>query len=946
VTLAGGVRLGPYEILAPLGAGGMGEVYRARDTRLDRVVALKILPPAAAADGERLRRFEHEARAVAALNHPNICALHDVGCETPVPAAAASGAPTPPPAEVHFLVMEYLEGETLAERLRQRKGGGEPSPFPLDVALECGAQIADALARAHRQGIIHRDLKPANIMLLKTGARPGARHVKLLDFGLARLKAPAAAADAGSSDVATLTAATRPGTVFGTVPYMAPEQIEGRQADARTDLFAFGCVLFEMLTARRAFEGSSDSSVMSAILSHDPPPLSALQPLTPPALDRLVRRCLAKDPDARWQHASDVAEELRGISQDSASRPLAQATPSSRRPHWALASAATLLLLVAAAAAWYIAGRQAPRTNGPARFEVQMPGAVVFTCRATSCVAIAADGTGMVYQGSDGTRQQLYWADLAQSVGWPLQGTEGAENPFLSPDGRWLGFLRGSRLFKLPLQFGRVPDGSQATALTGEIGTVRGAAWGPDGTILFAVGTGELMRLPPGGGDAVPLTRPQREQNEMSHRWPSFLPGGRAALFTVWHASGRSDRSAIAVVSLDDGRWTRIIDDGGTFSRYLLSGHIVYGRRGSILAVPFDLRTLRVSGNPAAVANDVIVAAGTAGNYVYDVANDGTLAYARDSSPPDPPSRTVAWITRQGESEPLSPDRRFYDQARTAMSPDGRRLAIGINGDEYTDLWVYDLIDRRWQQVTTGSDCRYPVWSPDGRRLVFTSNRDGALNLYLTAVDEGRRAERLTESFSWQVPQSWSPDGRFVAFTQQETAARRNAHYNTWILPLDGDRKPWIWVAEGLQISQPAFSPDGRWVAYQSLESQQWEVWVRPFPGPGEKLRVSGKDGGYAPVWSPDGREILYIVRGGDTRVMGRRVEVGSGLRLGTTGVRFAIPFALPFAFDVYSRTFSLADGGRRLVTVQMETTSAPDVRALTVVPKWPEEIKAKLAAK
>jgi len=575
-----------------------------------------------------------------------------------------------------------------------------------------------------------------------------------------------------------------------------------------------------------------------------------------------------------------------------------------------------------------------------------MPGAVTFTCRGTSCLAVTADGTGVVYQWSDGSRQQLYWADLTQSAGWALPGTEGAENPFLSPDGRWLGFLREARLFKLPLQSGRVPDGSPATALTGTIGSVRGVAWGPDGTILFSINGSGLWRLPPGGGEAIPLTRPQRERDEMTHRWPSFLPGGRTALFTVWHASGRSDRSAIAVVSLDDGRWTRIIDEGGTFPRYLRSGHIVYGRRGSVLAVPFDLRTLKVSGNPVPVANDVIVGAATAGNYVYDVANDGTLAYARDLSPPEAPSRTVAWITRQGESEPLSPDRRFYDQARPAMSPDSRRLAIGIVGDEYTDLWVYDLVDRRWQQVTAGSDCRFPVWSPDGRRLVFTSNRDGALNLYASSADGDRRMERLTESFNWQIPYSWSPDGRFIAYTQQEFAARANANYNTWILPLNGDRKPWLWVAEGLQITQPAFSPDGRWLAYQSLESQQWEVWARPFPGPGEKQRVSGKDGGYAPDWSPDGREILYIVQRGDTRVMSRRVQAGSTLRMGETAVGFALPFALPAVVDVQSRTFSLADGGRRLVTVQMETTSATDIHALTVVPNWPEEVKAKLSAK
>ncbi len=921
MPLSAGARLGPYEILSAIGAGGMGEVYKARDTRLDRTVAIKVLSAGVASDPDRRRRFEQEARATSALNHPHICVLYDIGSDDP---SAGSGQ------AVDYLVMEHLDGQTLAHRLRK-------GPMPLDQVLVLGEQISDALAAAHRAGIVHRDLKPANIMLTKSGgARPSSPQAKLLDFGLAKLRPQPSASGAGASALSTQEPATTPGAVMGTVPYMAPEQLEGKETDTRTDLFAFGCVLYEMLTGRRAFHGETEASVISAIMSSEPPRVSTLQPLTPPALERLVARCLAKGPDDRWQHAADVAEELRGISQDSVV-PTSAHTPVRARRAWMAGAAAVVLLFGAIAWVGWHTGRPAPV---PARANVALPAGTVFPYGSPSMLAFAPDGSGVVYCAKGRTGTRLYWHGADAPDARAIPGTEAANTPFFSPDGRHLGFVQGARLVKLALQSGRVIEGSPTETLA-DVGWVRGASWGDTGTILYTPAPqGGLWRVSGNGGNAREVTRPDPARNEMSHRWPSFLPGGRAALFTILHPSGRMDRSAIAILSLDSGRWTRIID-GGSYAQYLPTGHIVYARNGALLGVRFDLKTLATSGSPTPVLNSVDMSSLPSGVASFAVSASGALVYAPWIDVPV--KHSLVALGRDGQVEPVTPDQRPYSSILD-LSSDGQKLAVSIFAEGYTNLWTYHLGDRRWQQLTfADADGSCPVWSPEGDRVAFASNRDGAYNLYAIRGDGEGSTERLTRSPNMQFPNSWSPDGRFLAYEEQD--ATRG--WDSWILPLDGDRKPRLWDAEGKNVTLPAFSPDGRWLAYQSTETGRFEVYVRPFPGPGEKQRVSGRDGGLAPVWSRDGREILYLASGADDhRILAVDVVPGPTLRFANPHVAFALPFPPVEILSYQRRVFAIAPDGRRLFVVRPDPQEEPEIRSLTLIRNWAEEVKAKLAAK
>jgi len=895
MPLSTGARLGPYEILAAIGAGGMGEVYKARDTRLGRTVAIKVLPEGAASDPERRHRFEQEARAASALSHPHICVLHDIGSQD----------------GVDFLVMEHLEGQTLAHHLRK----GSP---PLTQVLELGAQIADALATAHRCGILHRDLKPANIMLTKAGA-------KLLDFGLAKLRPQPAAAGVGLSALSTQAPATMPGAVMGTVPYMAPEQLEGKETDARTDLFAFGCVLYEMLTARRAFGGNTEASVISAIMTGEPAPLSALEPLTPPALDRLVRRCLKKDPDDRWQHAADVAEELRGISQDALAPTTMRGVRHRKWPHGMFAAVAVAAVLVVAALAWIITARVWPPSEGPARFALAMPAGMEVISVGRS--VMAADGRGVVYGGRDG-RVRLYWHDLGGLESWPLAGTEDAHTPVLSPDSRWLAFFRSGKIFKLPVMAGRVLEGSYPVEVATFAQNERGAAWGPDNTIIVGATPGGLWSVSLENGSVRQLTAPDRSQGEWDHRWPSFLPGGQQVLFTILHVSDRVEQSCLAVLSLTDGRVTKILR-GGSYARYLPSGHLAFAGRGALLAIPFDLKTLKATGSPLPVLADVYVRA-ESWSAAYDVTTDGTLVYAPWKE--EPPSNALVWVTRDGALEPAVPDRQAYVDGWASLSPDGRRVAVGIAGSQYTNIWTYDIRDRRWQQVRADADCRWPVWSPSSNRLVFSSNRDGPFELYVVASDGEGPWTRLTRSSGLKFASSWSPDGRFVTYADQSSGG--------WVgfsVEVDGQTSPQSLPDDALVA---AFSPDGRWLTYQHAGG----VWARSLPGRGPKQMVSGSSGGFDPVWSADGREIFYVEHLPDARIMSRQVESLAPLRLGPPRVAFALPFAPGSGRSWQPRSFSLTPDGRRVLVIQTDAR-APLLHTLFVVRNWFEEVKAKMAA-
>ena len=474
-----------------------------------------------------------------------------------------------------------------------------------------------------------------------------------------------------------------------------------------------------------------------------------------------------------------------------------------------IAAVAAALLLAAAAVAWVAVGRFPWRSPGPAHFALRMPGTTVLDVSVSSDLAVAADGSGVVYRGASGGGSQLYWHDLHGPGSWALAGTEGGMTPFLSPDSRWLGFFRDGKLLTLPLQAGRVIEGSPVKELAAtEI--VRGATWSDDGTIVYGMLAGGLWRVTAAGGQARRLTEPDRSK-ESDHRWPSFLPGGRDVLFTVQHASVRQDRAVIAVLSLETGRWTKILD-GGVYGRYLPSGHLVFGRGGTLLAVPYDLKTLKVTGSPVPVLSDVSYRV-AANGFGFDVANDGTLVYANVTA--ELPSNAMVWVTRDGDVEPALPDRRAYDTINFALSPDGQRLATTIYSDPYTNIWIWDLRDRRWQQLSVEADCYTPVWSPTGDRLAFSSNRDGALNLYVMAANGESPPVRVGTSRALQRPRSWSPDGRFLAYEAQTPGTS----FETHILQVDGRANPWRWGPEEPEVSEPAFSPDGRWLAYQSRES-------------------------------------------------------------------------------------------------------------------------------
>jgi serine/threonine-protein kinase len=462
---------------------------------------------------------------------------------------------------------------------------------------------------------------------------------------------------------------------------------------------------------------------------------------------------------------------------------------------------------------------------------------------------------------------------------------------------------------------------------------LRGASWASDGTIVYGTLDGGLARVAAGGGQPQRLTEPDRSKSEGSHRWPTFLPGQRHVLFTVQHASLRNERGAIAVLSLQTGRWTTVFD-GGVYGRYLPSGHLVFERNGTVLAVPFDVKTLKAAGSPVPVLNDVWYWS-TSGNAGFDVSAGGTLVYANETS--EPPGNALVWVGREGQVEPIAPDRRAYQTNTAVLSPDGRRVAVTISGGRYDTIWVYDLRDRRWQELGVEADCYSPIWSPSGDRLAFNSNREGMLNLFvMTANGEGRPV-RLAASSRVQIPYSWSRDGLFLAYLEQGNVME------TYILPLDGGAKPWRWLPEGVMVTSPAFSPDGRWLAYQSLESGTWEVWVRPFPGPGAKHRVSGSDGGFAPAWSSDGGEIFYLERLGATRIMSRRVESTSPWRLAEPHVAFALSFALADAGAFQPRAYAVEPGGRRVFVVQPDERAPKDITVLHVVTNWAEEVKAKL---
>ena len=754
MTLTSGARLGPYEIVEAIGAGGMGEVDRATDTRLDRTVAIKVLNPTFADDPQFHDRFDREARTISRLTHPHICTLYDIGQH--------EGSA--------YLVLEFLEGETLAARLERSKD----RPLPLPEALSVAMQVADALATAHRAGIVHRDLKPGNVMLTKAGA-------KLLDFGLAK-HGPLSGPPQGGPSVQEkgvrgvrlqpdLTAAptltsplTMQGSIVGTLLYMAPEVLQGNEADARSDLFAFGVILYEMLAGRKAFSGKTQVGVMAAILEHDPPSLVSLQPSTPRALDRLVKTCLDKDPDQRWQSARDVQRELEWIA-ESLSELVAPGTPHPAPTAWWVA-ASVLLTIVAVAATWAVLRSMPQPSPQPVRFAIVPPPAQPLGILGNDRdIAISPDGRNIVYRiGTAGATpgSQLAVRALDQLDARLLAGITGVRTTFISPDGHWVAFFGGANAGELK----KVSIlGGPPITLCRYTGNPRGASWGPDNTIIFAtseVSTG-LIGVPAGGGQPNVLTKPDAAHGEADHLFPSILPGGHAVLFTITAQSQPVENAQIAVLDLKTGQRKTLIR-GGSDARYVDTGHLVYAAAGTLRAVRFDLGRLEVTSDPVPLVEKVMMDPNGEANVALSAT--GTLVYVPGGAGASA-LRSLVWVNRQGSEEPIKAPARAYTVPR--LSPDGTRVALEIR-DQENDIWIWDLKREALSRLTVdpGNDV-WPVWTPDGQRIVFGSNRAGGVNLYARAADSTGTDLRLTTSPNTQAPDSFSPDGRSLVLLDRSS---------------------------------------------------------------------------------------------------------------------------------------------------------------------------------
>ena len=884
--LPAGTRFGPYEIGDAIGAGGMGEVYKARDTRLERTVAIKVLPPMLALDPQFRERFEREAKSISSLNHPNICTLHDVGNHE----------------GTEYLVMEFLDGETLAARLAK-------GPMPLPEALKIGIEIAGALDKAHRQGIVHRDLKPGNVMLTKAGS-------KLLDFGLAKIGPVGVLSSAAPTAMATsprpaagAPALTAQGTILGTFQYMSPEQVEGEEADARSDIFALGAVLYEMFTGRKAFSGKSQASLLGSILKDDPSAVSQVQPQAPPALDYLVRTCLAKDPDARFQTAHDLLLQLKWISEGGSAAgvpaPVVAHRRNRERTAW-IAAAAFGVLFLAAAVVSVMHLREAPPVVEPIQFTIGSPEGSLFLGQAPQ-LAVSPDGRQIAFVASQQAVNVLWVRPIGTLLARPLAGTEGATYPFWSGDSRFIGFFAGGKLRKVQASGG--PSVTLSDAASG-----RGGAWNTDNAIVFApMSSGPLYRTTSAGGVAVALT--ELGQGATTHRWPVFLPDGVHFLFYAGNPPGVAD---IRVGSLSDSTSSSIglaSESGPGFS----AGHVLFLRAGSLMAQAFDPASRRTKGDPFPVAEQLSSDAATFAS--FSASPDGLLAYATGSARP---SARLTWFDRAGKILGVAGDPGEY--FNVSLSPDERRVAVSLQtgSPANRDVWLIDLARAGTPSRFTfdASGDGLPIWSPHADQIAFASSRSGTWNVYLKVAGGGGQEALAFQASVTSFPMDWSMDGRFVAVSQQSAATGMDLS----VMPLSGDKKLQPFLQTPFNEDDPAFSPDGRWVAYASNETGRTEVYVRPFPAAAGQYMVS-RNGGSQPRWRHDGRELFFLAP--DGTMMAAGIPVAKDFE-----ARVAEPlFPTGVAFTGNRRQYDVAKDGKRFLVIVPERRTSPS--PITVLVNW-----------
>ena len=875
-----GNTLSHYKIISKLGQGGQSEVYLAEDSRLDRKVALKILPQHLSERAELRERFEREARAVSSLNHPHICTLHDIGEQD----------------GIHYLVMEHLVGETLEARLAK-------GPLPLEQTLEYAIQIADALDKAHRQGVVHRDLKPGNIMLVKSGA-------KLLDFGLAKLQQADTPTNLSAlpTEQANLTAE---GTILGTLQYMAPEQLEAKEADSRTDIFAFGAVVYEMATGKKAFEGNSQASLISAIMKDDPRPMGELQSMAPPVLDRVVRRCLEKEPDERWQTAADLLAELKWVIEGGSQPDVPVLVVSKRKNRERLAWGLVVVLVGLAIALGVLYFSAAPEESGSIQFSVSPspPQGVL-----SSVASLSPDGRHLAFRLSSSDGSPLIWIRSLNSVeARPLLGTEQGSYPFWSPDNRFIGFFAEGKLKKIAIS-----GGPPQTVCDAPI--PRGGTWNRNGLILFAMENKVLHQVSEDGGSATPLTTLDETHQELAHLWPHFLSDDRHFIYLA--QSLAQGNSRIYAGSLDSSERTHLLDSD--FMAMHSSGYLLFVREQTLMAQRFDETELRTMGGPLPVAEGIgsNTFMGRAG---FSVSERGVLSYRTGGSTE---SSQLTWYDRTGkELGSVGPPGGYLTPA---LSPDGTRVAVARrdSGEANSDIWILDVFQGTTSRLTFDpANDDSPTWSPDGSQIVFSSNRGGGpRQLYLKDSAGAGQEQLLLESNNETWSMSWSLDGQFLTVFDSDP----NSGLDLWTMPMFDDRKPTPFLREPFDEIQGQLSPDGRWMAYSSNELGSYHVYVQNFPPSGGKWQISPGPG-LQPKWRQDGKELFYINYQGE--LMAVDVKTDAIFGHGIPRPLFQTDVNMVLQRNSYDVT---ADGQRFLVNSLIQDESSP----ITVVVNWTAELE------
>ena len=907
-----GKTLSHYKVIEKIGRGGMGEVYRAEDTNLKREVAIKVLPEQFTKDPQRLARFEREAQILAQLNHPNIAAIY--GLEE------AEG--------VRFLALELVPGETLQEWVAK-------GPLPVEETLEVCRQIAEGVEAAHEKGVIHRDLKPANVKVTPEG------KVKILDFGLAKaFEAEVPAADISQSPTLT-EEMTRAGVILGTAAYMSPEQAKGQPVDKRADIFAFGCVLYELLTGKRTFDGKTITETLGAII-HKEPDWDGLPATTPWRIQELLRRCLQKDVNDRLEGIANVRIEIKmALSEPTTVPPIGQ-TLTGQPGRWRRTITLGLAVMAGAALGVAIWILMSPPLSAPAplkRVVIPLPSIAPFEVETwRPAVALSPDGSRLVYVANRGGKRQLYLRQMNRLDATPIPGTEGGHSPFFSPDGQSVGFVVGTKLKKVSVLGGAPQTLARVPPVT------RGATWGSDDSIIFSRALDRGLVRISAVGNTLPddafsdapidnygqfLTTPDPTKGEYSHRWPQFLPGGKAVLFTI-DTGGSFDEARIGVLSLETGK-VKVLLDGGTNARYSPTGHIVFSRAGALLAVPFDLERLERTGDPVTVIEGILMEPGGAAHFTFS--DDGSLAYVPGGMLVS--DRKLVWVNRQGEVDPLPAEPREYTSP--SLSPDGRQVAVIIREGSNYDVWISEVARGTLTPLTSHpQEDIAPIWTPDGKKVTFASEMSGpGPTLSWRPADASGPQELLLEREEGQVgfPTSWSPDGQTLAFMR---VGDPGTGPDIWMLPLEGEGKPWAFLDTEFDESLAMFSPDGRLLAYMSNETGRDEIYLRPFSvtGPGWKRQVS-IGGGAEPLWAPDSRDLFY--RNGD-KMMAVAIENEPELSVGTPRLLFEGRFLPVLSGDDPGGSYDISPDGERFLMIKREQDLVPT--ELIVILNWFEELK------